>query len=79
MFGFHRELGIVSMQHRSEHTGEWTVAVSVNILNSFLRTAALLVDLEYVQLHFYLNKLFHSMHGDGVTQVDKMMHTVEAA
>lgn len=41
------------MQHRSEHAGEWTVAVSVNILNLFLRMTALLVNLEYVQLNFF--------------------------
>lgn len=56
VFGFHRVLRIVSMQHRSEHTGGRAAAVYVNILNSFLRMKALLVYLQCALLNFLVQQ-----------------------
>lgn len=39
------------MQHRSEHTAEWIVAVSVNIFNERLGMTAVPVDQEYEHLN----------------------------
>lgn len=74
MFGFHQELGIVSMQRRSaQKPPECTRAVCL----SFRFGAGSAPRRSGVRAASPVVKLFHSMHGDGETRADGMMGTLQ--